>query len=438
MVERRQDPLRIAIFAEGSRSPREARVDYFEQIWLERLPALVGRPAPALVFPIDKASIEAMNPASPKSTGRGEALDDRIRRELIKAPFDCVIVAWDLQPSLASAMTPPQCRWNETLRLYEGLAREGSMLPPEWLKFARAKVPTPPRAHAHDRCVWRVATPSRSRRSPRQRRSVAQPLQLVERRTESSMPLRLLAFLLTTLSPAVAQAAEVTGDSGKGLTVTSDDGQFSMNVRGRIQLRESLTTPPPGDGAREFTTIGRVSTARVWLNGHTLSEDIGYTFQLAVAPNDYRDGTISPIFDAYLDLSHNPNASLRVGQIFVPFDRARTIREFSLQLADRPRPVSELTLDRDVGAYLYSDALGGSMVAYRLGVFAGGGGNAVAEKAPGGLAVARSSFGPWAPSMTTAKGISTAGRPRASPWASPPPTTSTPTAPAAPRPRPTA
>jgi hypothetical protein len=161
MVERRQDPLRIAIFAEGSRSPREARVDYFEQIWLERLPALVGRPAPALVFPIDKASIEAMNPASPKSTGRGEALDDRIRRELIKAPFDCVIVAWDLQPSLASAMTPPQCRWNETLRLYEGLAREGSMLPPEWLKFARAKVHelqaraapsarrTPPRLERH-------------------------------------------------------------------------------------------------------------------------------------------------------------------------------------------------------------------------------------------------------------------------------------------------
>lgn len=215
------------------------------------------------------------------------------------------------------------------------------------------------------------------------------------------MPLRLLALLLTTLSaglsPAVAQAAEVTGDSGKGLTVTSDDGQFSMNVRGRIQLRESLTTPPPGDGAREVTTIGRVYTARVWLNGHTLSEDIGYTFQLAVAPNDYRDGTISPIFDATLDLKHNPNASLRVGQIFVPFDRARTIREFSLQLADRPRPVSELTLDRDVGAYLYSDALGGSMVAYRLGVFAGGGGNAIAEKAPGGLAVARVELRPLGP-----------------------------------------
>ncbi|MEY3213321.1 MAG: hypothetical protein RIT28_3802 [Pseudomonadota bacterium] len=140
MPERRQEPLRFGIFAEGSRSPRGARVDYFEQIWRELLPRLVGRPAPAHVFPIDKASIEAMNPASPKSTGRGEALDDRVRRELLKTPFDCVIVAWDLHPSLASAMTPPQCRWNETLRLYEGLAREGSMLPPEWLKSARAKL----------------------------------------------------------------------------------------------------------------------------------------------------------------------------------------------------------------------------------------------------------------------------------------------------------
>jgi hypothetical protein len=200
----------------------------------------------------------------------------------------------------------------------------------------------------------------------------------------------------STTAPATAEGA-----SGKGLRVTSADGDFSMNLRGRIQLRAQLNAPPPaGPGAdREPTLIGRVNTARIFMTGHTLSPDVQYVVQLAVAPNDYRDGTVSPVYDAYLDLRHNPNASVRVGQIFVPFDRARTIREFALQLPDRQRVVSELSLDRDLGAYLYSDSLGGasSIVAYRLGVFAGGGPNAVLAKAPGMLSVARLELRPLGP-----------------------------------------
>lgn len=188
-------------------------------------------------------------------------------------------------------------------------------------------------------------------------------------------------------------AATAEGAPGKGLRVTSADGNFSMNLRGRIQLRSQLAAPPPVEegGEREPTLIAKVNTARIFMTGHTLSPDVQYVVQLAVAPNDYRDGTISPVYDAYLDLTHNPNASLRVGQIFVPFDRARTIREFALQLPDRQRVVSELSLDRDLGAYLYSDHLGGdsSIFAYRLGVFGGGGPNAVVAKEPGMLSVAR-------------------------------------------------
>jgi hypothetical protein len=61
--------------------------------------------------------------------------------------------------------------------------------------------------------------------------------------------------------------------------------------------------------------------------------------------------------------------------VLVPFDRLRTVREFSLQLTDRPRPVTELTLDRDVGMVMYSDNFlsDKSPLAYRVGVFGGGG-----------------------------------------------------------------
>jgi hypothetical protein len=206
---------------------------------------------------------------------------------------------------------------------------------------------------------------------------------------------------LATLAFAADPPAEpptVGASPGRGFTVATADGKFSMNIRGRIMLRETLTAAIPDDaGERDLSMATQVWTARVYLQGHTLSEDTKYVLQLAVAPNDYRDGTISPIFDAYLDLTHNPNASVRIGQLFVPFDRARTNREFALQLATRPRPVGELTLDRDVGVYLYSNGLGGesSPLAYRVGVFGGGGGNALSGKEPGGLGVARVELHPF-------------------------------------------
>ncbi len=60
-------------------------------------------------------------------------------------------------------------------------------------------------------------------------------------------------------------------------------------------------------------------------------------------------------------------------------------------MPERPRPVAELTLDRDVGVYAYSDHLLGdrSPVAYRVGVFGGKGTGQTQPHAPGGLVVAR-------------------------------------------------
>jgi hypothetical protein len=113
--------------------------------------------------------------------------------------------------------------------------------------------------------------------------------------------------------------------------------------------------------------------------------------QLALGGRDYRDGTVSPIFDAFIDYKTHRDLSIKVGQFFVPFDRLRTVREFALQLADRPRPVTELTLDRDVGVSLYSDKFLGdqSPIAWRASVFGGGGLNQINPKQAGGLFVAR-------------------------------------------------
>lgn len=200
-------------------------------------------------------------------------------------------------------------------------------------------------------------------------------------------------------SPDAKPSTDLSGVPGKGLTVTIGDA-FSLNVRSRIQLRYQLNVPPPdADGERELQQLVNISTARLWFSGHVYSPKLTYMIQLAVAGRDFRDGTVSPIFDAFVDWKVHRDFNVRAGQYFVPFDRLRTVREFALQIADRPRPVGELTLDRDVGVTVYSERFlsDKSPLAWRLSVFGGGGTNLLAAKEPGALLVGRLELRPLGP-----------------------------------------
>jgi hypothetical protein len=188
-----------------------------------------------------------------------------------------------------------------------------------------------------------------------------------------------------------SRPVEISGEPGKGITFKAGD-RFSLNVRSRIQVRYQLHVPPADAvGSRNADQLVNIGTARLWLSGHVLQPELTYMIQLAVAGRDFREGAVSPIFDAYLDWKAHRDLAVRAGQYFVPFDRLRTVREFALQMADRPKPVSELTLDRDVGLTFYSDRFLGdsSPVAWRLGAFGGSGTNLSEGKNPGVLLVGR-------------------------------------------------
>lgn len=194
-------------------------------------------------------------------------------------------------------------------------------------------------------------------------------------------------------------APQISGSPGQGLTLKVSEA-FSLNIKSRIQLRYQLNVPHEEEGApRELEQMVNIGTARFWFSGNILKPELTYMIQLAVADRDYRDGAKSPVYDAYLDYKYHRDLSFRAGQFFVPFDRLRTVREWALQMADRPRPVAELTLDRDVGVMLYSERLFGekSPVAYRLGVFGGGGTNLSVGKEPGALVVGRLELRPLGP-----------------------------------------
>lgn len=194
-----------------------------------------------------------------------------------------------------------------------------------------------------------------------------------------------------TPAPTDKPTFQITGEPGKGLTVSTGK-RFSLNVRSRIQLRYQLNVPAPDSaGERDLLQTVNVGTARLWFSGHVLSPDLTYMIQLAVAGRDFRDDARSPIFDAYVDWKAHRDFNVRAGQHFVPFDRLRTVREFALQMADRPQVVNEFTLDRDVGITLYSDHFLGnrSPVAWKLGAFGGGGTNLTSGKEPGALLMGR-------------------------------------------------
>jgi hypothetical protein len=183
--------------------------------------------------------------------------------------------------------------------------------------------------------------------------------------------------------------AEVSAAPGKGLTVTVGP-KFSLNVRARIQVRYELFIPPKdAQGQRDMKQVVNIGTARIWLGGNILTPKLLYMIQLAVAGPDFREGIITPLYDGYLDWQVHRDFNVKVGQYFVPFDRLRTIREWALEMAARPIPVFFFTLDRDVGVTLYSERFLGSPLAYRIGVFGGGGRSVLTRQEPGCLVVGR-------------------------------------------------
>jgi hypothetical protein len=185
----------------------------------------------------------------------------------------------------------------------------------------------------------------------------------------------------------------VTAAAGKGLTVKAADDSYSVTFRTRAQIRNTFLQGAKGFGTNEIN----IKTLRFSSYGHVLDPALRYNIQLAFGTNDFEKDNYSPIFDAYVEYAKLRDLNVRLGQYFVPFDRARTTREFALQFVDRQQAVRELTLDRDVGVMLSSSDLFGSKGILAYNLFAGGGEgrNRFGGQKPGPLLVARFTVRPF-------------------------------------------
>lgn len=206
-------------------------------------------------------------------------------------------------------------------------------------------------------------------------------------------------------------AVEVKAAPGQGFTVTTADRGFSTNWRMRMMARTTLQaiTRPPGDTTpqaasdalqrfgRDATADAQLRAVRVMISGHAVTRDLRYNLQLGFGSADYEAGSAVPVMDAWLEYARFRDAQVRVGQFFVPFERARTLKESSFILADRTQEVNELQLDRDVGAMVASTDVGGlgGRVGYNVFLGTGDGRNRLAPVRPGLLVVGRFTLRPF-------------------------------------------
>ena len=217
--------------------------------------------------------------------------------------------------------------------------------------------------------------------------------------TETTQPAAPSPASLDAVEEEKKPGPSISGKPGQGVTLYVSDA-FSLNLRSRLQLRYQFNVSAPDEmDERDTQQLVNIGTARLWISGNILNPDLTYMIQLALAGRDYRDGATSPIYDGYLQWEAHRDFNLRVGQYFVPFDRLRTVREWALQMADRPRPVLEFTLDRDVGITAYSESLidDRSPIAWYIGAFGGGGTNLSLGRDPGALVMSRIELRPLGP-----------------------------------------
>ncbi len=166
---------------------------------------------------------------------------------------------------------------------------------------------------------------------------------------------------------------------GEGVTIRNADDTLSLNIRGRIQGRATLTEQDE-DGQAPVTGMV-IRRLRIVFQGNATGPQLTYYIQLAFSNQDMESDLRSPLRDAYFTWQIARDAKLRVGQMKVPFDRQRLNSSSALQMADRSMVVAELNLDRDVGVQLFSEDLLGldGKLGYAFGIFGGDGRNRLAE-----------------------------------------------------------
>ena len=163
---------------------------------------------------------------------------------------------------------------------------------------------------------------------------------------------------------------------GKGVSITSDDGDFALTTSLRTQLLHTINI---GSGTPAVSQVFEVRRPWLYFKGHVFGKHNKFFAQLALAPLDLdvRDGVPhkTPLLDWFVEFDYLRDLTVRAGQYKVPYSREWLVSSSAFQLVDRSIANGEFTHGRDIGINFQSKDLGGlgGYLRYYAGVFMGEG-----------------------------------------------------------------
>ena len=190
----------------------------------------------------------------------------------------------------------------------------------------------------------------------------------------------MLAFIGLSTNIALAEPLKgfTTFKPGKGFILQTDNGNYELQLRTRLQILSDTTFIKGEDIESKFM----LRRARVVFKGHYYNPNNIFKLELAISPKDLgmsetKPAKNSPLLDYYFGFTQLRDLSFKLGQYKVPFTRERVISSGNLSLVDRSIVNKEFTVDRDTGIEIYSkDLFGlGKHLRYHAGVYSGLGRN---------------------------------------------------------------
>ncbi len=145
----------------------------------------------------------------------------------------------------------------------------------------------------------------------------------------------------------------------KGLAVKTPKGDFDFKLRGTVQFDHRAFLGDDDPGFNDSVLFRRVRPS--------LEGSFGPLIAWRLTPEFAGDG--ATLIDAYVDVRFDPRYTLRVGKLKGPVGLERLQSASALSMIERGFP-TELAPNRDLGAQLQGDVLGGRLN-YAVGVFNG-------------------------------------------------------------------
>jgi hypothetical protein len=151
--------------------------------------------------------------------------------------------------------------------------------------------------------------------------------------------------------------ADVTTGGGKPgkLNFESDDGRWSMGIKGRIQVQATVVEGESGNRGADSRNVA-VRRGRLALSGKAGGDNLTYKIEADMPTRQVVNTSTRKDFkltDAWLNWELNDTTDLKAGQFKFPFGREVMSVSSGLNLVDGSLAAAAFVPDREPGAMLY-------------------------------------------------------------------------------------